>query len=224
MFIAEKYVSSLISLLKDDFADRLLYVGLQGSYLRGEATEDSDIDIMVVIENLSPRDLLVYRRAIESLEACEKSCGFICGADEIKNWNALESCHLLHTTKDYYGRLSELVPAYTLDDVRAYVKISLGNLYHEILHRFVHAPREKSVLKLPGTYKGVFFILQNLSYLKTGEFITSKQALLKALSGKDKAVLETSLMYGRGENVDFDHAFELLFTWCRDALIEVTRV
>ncbi|MBQ9141799.1 MAG: nucleotidyltransferase domain-containing protein [Lachnospiraceae bacterium] len=32
---------------KDEFGDRLLYVGLQGSYLRGEATESSDIDIMV---------------------------------------------------------------------------------------------------------------------------------------------------------------------------------
>ncbi|MBQ6715695.1 MAG: nucleotidyltransferase domain-containing protein, partial [Clostridia bacterium] len=49
MFIAEKYVLSLLSLLKKDFGERLLYVGLQGSYLRGEENEDSDIDIMVVI-------------------------------------------------------------------------------------------------------------------------------------------------------------------------------
>ena len=223
MFSAEKYVSSLLSILKKDFGERLLYVGLQGSYLRGEATEDSDIDIMVVIDNLSPADMLAYRRAIESLEGCEKSCGFICGGDEMRNWNPLEICHLLHTTKDYYSSLSKLVPAYTDKDVRAFVKMSVGNLYHEICHRFIHAPREKSVSKLPMSHKGVFFILQNLHYLESGEFIGTKKELLDALSGMDKEVLETALAYGRGENVDFDKAFELLFAWCKDALVRTAR-
>ncbi|MBE5792121.1 MAG: nucleotidyltransferase domain-containing protein [Clostridiales bacterium] len=223
MFIAEKYVLSLLSLLKKDFGERLLYVGLQGSYLRGEANEDSDIDIMVVIDGLSTQDMLVYRHAIESLEDADKSCGFICGLDEIKNWNTLEICHLLHTTKDYYGCLSELVPAYTDGDVRAFVKMSVGNLYHEICHRFIHAPREKRVFNLRFSYKGVFFILQNLHYLETGEFIGTKQSLLGALNGKDKEVLETALAYGRGENVDFDKAFELLFAWCKDALVRTAR-
>ena len=48
MFRVDEYISSLIELLKIAYGDRLLYIGLQGSYLRGEATENSDIDIMVV--------------------------------------------------------------------------------------------------------------------------------------------------------------------------------
>ena len=50
MFQPDAYISSLIVLLKEAFQDRLLYVGLQGSYLRGEATGHSDIDVMVVID------------------------------------------------------------------------------------------------------------------------------------------------------------------------------
>ena len=223
MFSAEKYVSSLLSLLKKDFGEKLLYVGLQGSYLRGEANEDSDIDIMVVLDDLSPADMLTYRRAIESLEDADKSCGFICGKEEMKNWNPLEICHLLHTTKDYYGRISELVPEYSDSDVRAFVKMSVGNLYHEICHRYIHAPMEKSVLKLRYSYKGVFFILQNLNFLETGEFFRTKHALLGALNGKDKEVLETALAYEREENVDFDKAFELLFAWCKEALRRTAR-
>lgn len=218
MFCTENYIKDLLCILKKDFGERLLYMGLQGSYLRGEATEDSDIDIMVVIKDLSASDLVVYRRAIESLEDYEKSCGFICGEDEIRNWNALEICHLLNTTKDYYGRLTDFVPAYSDSDVRAFVKMSVGNLYHEICHRYIHKPVERSMEALPFTYKAVFFILQNMYYLKTGEFIGTKNALLSALSGKDKRVLETALAYGRGEEADFDSAFELLFSWCRETL------
>ena len=218
MFIADEYMLSLYEILKAEFGERLLYMGLQGSYLRGEATEDSDIDIMVVVKDFSAEDMLSYRRAIESLEGYEKACGFICGEDEMKNWNRLEICHLLHTTKDYYGTLSQLVPAYTDSDVRSFVKMSLGNLYHEICHRYIHAPKEKSVSALPFTYKAVFFILQNLHYLETGAFVKTKNDLVNCLSGMDRQVLETALAYGQGEDVEFDKAFELLFSWCKNTL------
>lgn len=222
MFNAEKYIQALLSVMKDDFGERLMYVGLQGSYLRGEATEDSDIDIMAVIRDFSPSDMRKYREAISSLETPEKSCGFICGLDEMKNWNPLEICHLLNTTKDYYGCLSSLVPAHSDYDVRAFVKMSTGNLYHEICHRYIHRPVERNAEALPFTYKAVFFILQNLHYLETGAFIGTKKALLDALNGKDKEVLETALAYGKGEDADFDKAFELLFAWCKEALIRTS--
>ena len=70
----ENYIERLIILLKDCFELRLLYVGLQGSYLRGEATDNSDVDIMVVIDGLSVSDLDAYRAAIQSLEHFDKSC------------------------------------------------------------------------------------------------------------------------------------------------------
>ena len=49
MFKLEKYINDLICECKNIFGERLLYVGLQGSYLRKEAHENSDIDIMVII-------------------------------------------------------------------------------------------------------------------------------------------------------------------------------
>ena len=220
MFQVNTYLATLIELLKAAFGERLLYVGLQGSYLRDEATEHSDIDIMTVIKEISVDDLDAYRTAIESLENPEQSCGFIFGADELQVWNPLELCHLAHTTKDYYGKLTDLIPTYTNADVRNFVKMSLGNLYHELCHRYIHAPREKNIAKLPFTYKSVFFILQNLHYLESRHFINSKQALLKELTGKDHAVLEAALsMEG---DYDFDKHFELLFTWCKETMERVS--
>lgn len=54
MLNAESYMQRLICALRAAFGKRLVYVGLQGSYLRGEATEGSDIDPMVIIDDLSP--------------------------------------------------------------------------------------------------------------------------------------------------------------------------
>ncbi len=53
MFKTDVYIQTLIELLKVSYKERLLYVGLQGSYLRGEATDHSDIDIMVVISDIN---------------------------------------------------------------------------------------------------------------------------------------------------------------------------
>ncbi len=218
MIDVENYITKLIDSLRYQYGARLVYVGLQGSYLRGEATDNSDIDIMVVIDELSVSDLDNYRTVIQSLEHFEKSCGFICSKEDLSNWNPLEIWHLLNSTKDYYGVLSELIPAYTERDIRSFVKLSLNNIYHEVCHRYIHAERTKSITKLPDTYKGVFFILQNLYYLMHGEYIATKTELLPLLEGKNHAVLERSIELNKGISHDFCESFELLFVWCRDTL------
>ena len=221
MFIADEYVNKLIDLLQGRFGKRLAYVGLQGSYLRNEANENSDIDIMVVIDGLTVCDMDVYRGMIESLEDHEKSCGFICGTEDLRKWNSLEICHLLHTTEDRFGKLSKLVPSFDSDDMRSFVKLSLGNLYHELCHRYIHSERERNVTNLPFTYKAAFFILQDIHYFESGEFINSKHELKVVLKGKDRLVLETAELLAEGSDFCFDEAFELLFSWCKETLERV---
>lgn len=218
MIDIENYLLQLIELLKDSYGHRLVYVGLQGSYLREEATDDSDMDIMVVVEELSVSDLAQYRKIIGSLPYTEKSCGFICGKEDLCNWNPLEIGHLLHSTKDYYGVLRDLVPEYTDLDVRNFVKLSVNNLYHEICHRYLHAAPEKNAAKLPGTYKSTFFILQNVYYLRTGRYVGTKKELQPLLEGRDRSVLARCMGYAQGLQYDFEESFDLLFSWCKETV------
>ena len=218
----DEYIDKLIDLLKDAFGERLAYIGLQGSYLRHEETENSDIDIMAVIDNLSVEDLKTYRAAIASIGDFDKSCGFICGKADLQHWNPLEICHLLHATKDYYGELKQLVPAYTMEDERSYVKLSLNNLYHEICHRYIHADREYNISKLPITCKSVFYIMQHLHYVSSGRFIPTKRELLACVQGEDKDVLALSLSLQKDGDYDFDKAFSVLFHWCQNALLRIS--
>ena len=218
MLRIDEYIDELIILLKDALGERLMYIGLQGSYLRKEETKNSDIDIMAVIDNLSVEDLETYQKALVSVGNFDKSCGFICGKADLEHWNPLEIFHLLNTTKDYYGELKKLVPAYTIEDERNYVKLSLNNLYHEICHRYIHADKDYNVIKLPITCKSVFFIMQHLYYLSSGNFISTKRELLECVKGEDKTVLELSISLQNNIDYDFDKAFSTLFNWCQNTL------
>ena len=221
MFRIDEYIDELTDTLKDAFGERLVYIGLQGSYLRNEETNNSDIDIMVVIDNISVEDLKTYQKALISIGNYDKSCGFICGKTDLEHWNPLEICHLLNTTKDYYRELKNLVPEYTIEDERNYVKFSLNNLYHEICHRYIHADREYNISKLPVSCKSVFFIMQHLYYLSSGKFTATKRELLECVQDEDRTVLELSISLQNHSDYDFDRAFFILFNWCQNALSRI---
>ena len=221
MIDSKAYLTNLITLLQEKFTGRLVYVGLQGSYLRGEANENSDIDVMVVIDQLSMEDLDDYRAIIEELPFLEKSCGFICSCDDLAKWNPLEICHLLHSTKDYVGNLSELVPAYTKEDVRNFVKLNVNNLYHTICHCYIHERTNHNSETLSMIYKSVFYILQNLYYLKNDRFVTTQTELLSLLTASDFFVLKRSMEINQEIEHDFFESISLLFSWCQEKIKEI---
>lgn len=221
MINIDNYIECFLKAAKDVYGERLVYVGLQGSYLRGEAHENSDIDIMVLIDGFSVSDMDQYREILNRIGHVEKSCGFICGKDDMMNWNPLESIQLQYTTKDLYGTLTDFLPAATREDEINYVKLSIGNLFHEICHRYIHGGREKSALKLRETCKGLFFIIQNLYYLESGDFVGTKKALKERVSDEDRAMLELAEL---PDDYDFDAAYDSLFKWCQKTLIRLENI
>lgn len=221
MFDLDRYLNDLISNCQVAFGDRLLYVGLQGSYLRGEAYESSDIDVMVILDRFSTQDMDQYREILKTIGFYERSCGFICGRDELLRWNPMEVCQLRHTTKDLLGVLTDYLPTATREDEINYVKLSLGNLYHELCHRYIHADRKRNVAAFCGTCKGVFFLMQNLHFLESSRFILTKKELKEAVSEEDRRVLELAEMPDR---FDFEQAFSVLFAWCQKAFARVNNI
>ncbi len=218
MIDVENYIAEITAKLRAKFGERLVYVGLQGSYLRGEATDTSDVDVMVVLDRLGVDDLDDYRAIVKSLPRPDLSCGFICGEDDLAKWNPLEICHLLHTTRDCFGSLAELVPDHDERDLRNFVKMSVNNLYHELCHGYIHADRAEFAGRLPALYKSTFFVLQNLHCLRGGEFAHSKKQLLSMLDGADREVLDRAMRLSAGEDFDFSDDYRLIFDWCRDTL------
>ena len=221
MFDLDKYLADLIMNCRSAFGERLLYVGLQGSWLRGETHENSDIDVMVIIDRFSVRDMDTYRGILKKIGFYEKSCGFICGKEEMKRWTPLEVYQLCYTTKDLIGVLTDYLPIAMREDEINYVKLSLGNLYHELCHRYIHEDREKNAAKLRSTCKGVFFLIQNMHFLESSHFILTKTGLKEAVSSEDRRVLELEEL---PDVYDFDQAFSSLFAWCQSAFARIERL
>ncbi len=221
MFDLNEYLRKLTAACGTAFGSRLLYLGLQGSHMRGEASDSSDIDIMVILEGLSVDDMDVYRRILEEIGCFEKSCGFICGRDEMARWNPLEVCQLLHTTKDLVGTLADWLPEASRADEINYVRYSLGELYHELCHRYIHADAEKNRRAFRGTCKRLFFLIQNLHYLESGTFAVTKRELAEQVSDGDRAVLGMAEL---PDDFDFDRAFACVFRWCQHAFERVDAV
>ena len=49
----EKYTATVQAV----FHQRVWFIGLQGSYARGEAAANSDIDVVLILDRLNPTDL-----------------------------------------------------------------------------------------------------------------------------------------------------------------------
>ena len=221
MFDLNKYLDDLLLNCQSAFGERLLYMGLQGSYLCGEARENSDIDVMVILDRFSVQDMDTYRRILGEIGFFERSCGFICGKEEMDRWNPLEVCQLRHTTKDLFGSLADHLPSATREDEINYVKLSLGNLYHELCHRYIHADRDKNCAGLRGTCKSAFYLIRNLHFLESGCFIPRKTDLKEAAEEEDRIILELADL---PDGYDFERAFSSLFTWCQRAFARIERL
>ncbi len=215
------YCEKLKTELLSAFGERLLYMGLQGSYLRGEATDESDIDIMVILDGLTVADMDLYRDMLDHVGERDRSCGFICSREDMKHWNPLEICGLGFATKDLYGKLTDHLPTWTREDEVNYVKMSLDNLYHALCHGYIHDDRDDLQNSLPSLYKSAFFILQNTHYLESREFVLTRSALTEKLHGADKAIMETVLALANGETLDLDEHYTQLFSWCQGKRTEV---
>ena len=59
----ENWMKQYCGAVRAAFGDRVRYIGLQGSRGRGEAGPDSDIDVVLILDELTPADLETYRAA-----------------------------------------------------------------------------------------------------------------------------------------------------------------
>ena len=186
MPIIDAWLKLYTAAVKRAFGGRIKFIGIQGSYARGEADENSDIDVVLILDALSLEDLNIYRDAIAELPEREKICGFVSGADELRGWEASDILQFCFETIAIEGSLGGLLPRPDRADAERAVRIGAGNIYHIAAHNFLHG-RKTHTLK--GLYKSAVFVLQARYYLKTGEYISKKSDLMKAADGSDAEIL-----------------------------------
>lgn len=211
------WMGQFTAILEKTFGDRVWFVGLQGSYGRGEATENSDIDVVVILDRLTAEDIASYRAMLDGLSPRELICGFLAGKHELLAWEPSDLFQFCHDTTPTKGSFEELFGLIDRDAVRRAIKIGVCNLYHGCVHNMVHGQSEDL---LKGLYKGVSFVLQAICYLQTGKYIRRQTDLLPLLSPEDRAIGEIFVFLKRGGEVEFTQMSEALFAWCQKRIGE----
>ena len=206
------WTDNFIKALDKAFPDRVYFVGLQGSYSRGEATDNSDIDMVVILDKLSADDISNYNSMLDTLPNRELICGFLSGKDEILNWEASDLFQFYYDTAPIRGSLNELLNLIDESAIDRAIKTGACNIYHGCVHNMLY---DKSEDILRGLYKGASFTLQAIAFKSTGKYIRKQTDLLSVLSAEDKVICETFLKLKSGGTVEFDAMSESLFSWAK---------
>ena len=206
------WTNDFLQKLNEVFASRVWFIGLQGSYGRGEATETSDIDVVVILDELTAVDILSYQEMLDTLPHRELICGFLSGKDEILNWEPSDLFQFYHDTTPLKGSLDDLLPLIDNTAIDRAIKIGACNIYHGCVHNLLH---EKSEDILKGLYKSASFVAQAIVFKQTGNYIKCQSQLLQVASADERLITETFLKYKNGETVDFNEASRILFEWSK---------
>ena len=205
--------------LTKTFPERVWFVGLQGSYGRSEATETSDIDMVVILDELSVEDIQAYHAMLDTLPHRKLICGFLSGKREILNWDPADLFQLYYDTKPIRGSLDALQSLLDDSAVSRAIKMGVCNIFHGCVHNMLYNKSEK-VLK--GLYKTASFVVQAISFQQTGKYTRRQKELLAVAAPDERVIVETFMRIKNGEVVDFQKLSEILFTWSKK-WIEITK-
>ena len=211
------WMQNFLQTLNETFRDRVWFVGLQGSYGRGEATETSDIDVVVILDELSAADIQTYNNILDTMPHRDLICGFLSGKKEIINWEPSDLFQFCHDTTPIKGSLNEVMAVVDESAVNRAIKIGACNIYHGCVHNMLY---EKSEDILRGLYKSASFVVQAISFKQTRKYISHQKDLLQILPSNERAILETFINLKNGRTADFNLMSEALFAWSKKLISE----
>jgi len=213
MIDVNSWMDQYLHKLQETFGARAWFVGLQGSYGRGEATDTSDLDVVLILDELSAQEMTAYQAMLDTLPHRELVCGFLSGKKELLNWEPADLFQFYHDTKPIVGSFDDLLPL--LDDaaVNRAIKMGACNIYHGCVHNMLH---DKSEELLRGLYKSASFVVQAICFQQTRCYISRQQELMERVAPAERRIVEIFLTLKNGGTVDFQAMSESLFLWAQD--------
>ena len=218
MIAVNEWLENYLCALQNNFGERLWFVGLQGSYARGEATASSDLDVVVILDELLPADIGVYGAMLDTMPHRDLVCGFVSGKEELLSWEPSDLLAFYYDTKPILGTLDAILPKLDEDAVKRAIKIGACNLYHGCVHNMIC---EKNEDVLRDLYKSASFVLSALAFHQTGEYMRSYKELLDVLDEQARRILESFLHLRCGGTVDFVRMSEDLFIYAQRQIQDI---
>ena len=217
MIEIDPWMERFAQLLRETFGKRLWFAGLQGSYARGEATESSDIDPVVVLDALAADDIATYRAMLDSLDHRELVCGFLSGKEELLHWEPSELFQFCRDTKPLIGSLDDVLAAVGPGDIDRAIRTGACGVYHACVHNMLHEKDEGILLE---SYKTASFVIRANTYRRTGMYFRRLNELLQHTDGSEREIVQAYAAMKAGEPVVFADASERLFSWAKETILQ----
>jgi uncharacterized protein len=182
----DKWLTDFLGGLKKHFGGRLVFAANIGSWARGEARPDSDIDCTVVLDMVSEDDLTAFRNIMNSMpDANALGSGLFLSVEELKQTPRCNIIQFFYGRDVLYGSLDGIIEPPGKDDLLLDVSFKANENLHHARHYllFPHdLPRVVHRLMYP--FKNCFYALQSWFLLTTGNFILRKDDMLPLLDNE----------------------------------------
>ena len=217
MIEVESWLERFTQVLRKTFGERVWFAGLQGSYARGEATESSDIDPVVILDVLTAEDIASYGAMLDSLDHRELVCGFLSGKVELLHWEPSELFQFCRDTKPIIGSLDGVLALVKPDDIDRAILTGACGVYHACVHNMLCEKDEGILLSL---YKTAAFTIRATTYRRTGTYCSRLDELLQPAAAAEKEIVQAYLAMKAGTPVDFFDASKRLFAWAKGIIVQ----
>ena len=183
----DRWLDEFLARLRALFAERLVFVAHHGSWARGDATAESDIDCFVILDRIDAPDLHAYRELVHTMpDGGSAVSTFMGSVAELKAWPRQEQWQCRYGARVLHGSPEGIVAEPTdedfIDDIRTKASANLHMARHYLLH-----PHDLSAVvhKLMYPFKECFYALQSWLLLTTGTYHGRKDDLLAVLADPD---------------------------------------
>ena len=219
-----QWLDNFVRNLQEMFCDRLVFVAHHGSWARGEARPDSDIDTFVILDRIHEADLTAFRDLMNDLcNGQHVVSSFFGSVAELKAWPRHEQIECWHGARVLHGDLASLVEPPTDDDFIEDVRIKAAMNLHVARHYLLHPHDLKAVIfRLHYPFKECFYAMQSWLLLTTGTYYARKIDMLANVSDPDdEQVIRVSKDWHELANDREQrplHYIQLLERWARNML------
>lgn len=216
----EAWTRQLSHRLQDAFGARLRFVGLQGSRARGEAGPESDIDAVVILDEVSLADLRAYLALLAGMPEREKVCGFFGGQAELARWDRGDLFQFIHDTIPFYGDLSALTPPLGREEARRAALKGACDIYHGCTHGLLF---DRDTAALRALYKMAAFALRAVYFCRTGEYIFRTDDLRERLTPPEARLLDgiTAARALTDDGAAYEELCDRLRLWAADTIRDI---
>lgn len=223
----DAWLAEFVERLRATFGDRLAFVAQHGSWARGEAHADSDMDALVVVDRIADADLAAFREVIASMpEGGRMASGLFSSVAEMRAMPRHQLYQYFWGCTPLHGSMGVVVAAPSAAELLLDVRVKASTNLHVARHYllFPHdLPKKVHALHYP--FKECFYALHEWMLVQRGEFFPRKDDLLAVLTDADDRAVVTVARDWRWTEDDRTarplHYIELLERWSRRILERV---